>query len=173
MRSKGRSRAESQKMARKPAKVDEKPKEQKVQEQKVKISQGQKDRLRKKRKKAREYLERIIFSDTTGKSDKSSDKPSCSPKNDKSSKTSSSDTNLRTNEILKEKKVVGDESDSLKSDKPPSGDDSGSSKPEEPLVDVKSGDSGLTMNDENFPSLSKGILKTPKDRQAWVKLFKK
>ena len=60
-------RAKSQKLAKIPVKV--KPNEQKVlkpkvqeqtiQEKKVKLSQGQKDRLRKKRKKAREYLEKF------------------------------------------------------------------------------------------------------------------
>ncbi|MFS7951729.1 hypothetical protein Hanom_Chr07g00598561 [Helianthus anomalus] len=68
--------------------------------------------------------------------------------------------------------MVSDESDASKSDKPLSGNDSGSSKPGEPLVEVKSEDFSLSMNDENFPSLSKGISKTPKDCQAWVKLFK-
>ncbi|KAJ0605275.1 hypothetical protein HanHA300_Chr02g0061211 [Helianthus annuus] len=73
-------------------KMEEKPKEQKV-----KLSQGQKDRLRKKRKKAREYLEKILSSGTTVDSDKSSDESIYSIK----SKTSSSDTNLRTKERIK------------------------------------------------------------------------
>ncbi|MFS7977453.1 hypothetical protein Hanom_Chr10g00904131 [Helianthus anomalus] len=155
-------------MAKKPVKVKEKPKEQKVQEKKVKLSQGQKNRLRKKRKKVREYLERILSSGSPVGSNKSSDESIHSTA--KSSKTNSSDTNLRTKE--KKEKVIGDESDVSKLDKPRSGDESGSSRPEEPLVEVKSEDSVLTMNDENFPSLSKGISKTPKDRQTWVKLFK-
>ncbi|KAM0057529.1 putative transcription factor interactor and regulator CCHC(Zn) family [Helianthus debilis subsp. tardiflorus] len=63
-------RVNSQKVAKIPVKV--KPQEQKVlkpkvqgqsiQEKKVKLSQGQKDRLRKKRKKARDYLENILSS---------------------------------------------------------------------------------------------------------------
>ncbi|MFS7911116.1 putative transcription factor interactor and regulator CCHC(Zn) family [Helianthus anomalus] len=76
-RSNDRLRANSQKMAKKiPVKV--KPKEQKVQEPKVqetkvKLSQGQKDRLRKKRKKAREYLEKILSSGSSVGKNKSSD----------------------------------------------------------------------------------------------------
>ncbi|KAJ0693654.1 putative transcription factor interactor and regulator CCHC(Zn) family [Helianthus annuus] len=75
-RSHERLRANSQKMAKeKPVVVkpkelkvsgqnvrEQKVKESKVHETKMKLSQGQKDRLRKKRKKAREYLERILSS---------------------------------------------------------------------------------------------------------------
>ncbi|KAJ0498132.1 hypothetical protein HanHA89_Chr13g0518991 [Helianthus annuus] len=133
MRLKRRSRDESHGKMKKSVKVEEKPKEQKKKEQKVKLSQGQKDRLRKKRKKAREYLERILSSDTTRKSDNSSDKLFCSPKNDQPSKTNSSNTNLRTEERVKKEKVVnqkinkskkvrfslpGDEFDSSKSKEP-------------------------------------------------------
>ncbi|KAJ0846898.1 putative transcription factor interactor and regulator CCHC(Zn) family [Helianthus annuus] len=185
MRSKERSRAKSQKMVKKP--VKEKPKEQKVPETKVKLSQGQKDRLRKKRKKAREYLEKILSSDTTGKADKSSDKSSCSPKNDQSSKTDSSDTNLRTKGVLKKEKVVnqkinktkkvkfslpGDEFVSQETKEPCSGNESGSPKPEEPFVEVKIENSGLTMDDAIFPPLLNKNSKSPKDCQAWVNLFK-
>ncbi|MFS8024734.1 hypothetical protein Hanom_Chr16g01466891 [Helianthus anomalus] len=89
---------------------------------------------------------------------------------------SSSDTNLRTKEEKNKKKVKfslpGDESDSSKSDKPPAGNDSGSSKPEEPLVEIKKENSDLTMDDANFPPLLNKNSKSPKDRQAWVNLFK-
>ena len=104
----------------------------------------------------------------------------------KSSKTNSSDTNLRTKEEKKKKKMVDDESDVSKSDKPPSGNesdrsksdkppagnDSGSLKPEELLVEVKKENSGLAMDDANFPPLLNKNSKSPKDRQAWVNLFK-
>ncbi|KAJ0522333.1 hypothetical protein HanIR_Chr10g0481491 [Helianthus annuus] len=66
----------------------------------------------------------------------------------------------------------GDESGSSKSDKPHSGNDSGSSKPEEPVIEVKSENSDLTMDDTNFPPLLNKNSKSPKDSQAWVKLFK-
>ena len=72
----------------------------------MKLSQGQKDRLRKKRKKAREYLEKILSSGTTGNSDKSSDESICSTKDVQSSKTNSSDTNLRTKERIKKEKLT-------------------------------------------------------------------
>ncbi|MFS7986277.1 hypothetical protein Hanom_Chr11g01008411 [Helianthus anomalus] len=163
MRSNEKSRAESQKRAMKSVKVKEKPKElkvseqkvkeKKVQKQKVKLSQGQKERLRKKRKKAREYLERILSSDTTSKTEKSYDKSSCSPKNDKSSKTNSSDANLRTEWSVKKGKVPGNDLDSSKSKEPCSGDDSDSSKSEEPPVELKSENSVPTMDDINFPPL--------------------
>ncbi|MCG5051282.1 hypothetical protein L2164_21680 [Pectobacterium brasiliense] len=165
----GRSRAESQSKAKKPVKV--KPKEQKVQqpkvrETKVKLSQGQKDRLRKKRKKAREYLEKILSSGSSVGKNKSTDESLHSTA--KSSKPNSSDANLRTKEEIKKKVTfsgnesvsletkephVGDESDSIKSDKPHSGNDSGSSKLEEPVIEVK-------------------LSKSPKTGQAWVNLFK-
>ncbi|KAJ0752726.1 putative transcription factor interactor and regulator CCHC(Zn) family [Helianthus annuus] len=167
-RSMGSLRDESQRMAKKPVNV--KPKEQKVQEpkiqeKKVKLSQGQKDRLRKKRKKAREYLEKILSSGSSVGKNKSSDESTLSIA--KSSKTNSSDTNLRMKEEKKKKKMVGDESDVSKSDKPPSGNesdksksdkpysgnDSGSLNPEEQVVEVKSENSGLTMDDANFPPL--------------------
>ncbi|MFS7931647.1 putative transcription factor interactor and regulator CCHC(Zn) family [Helianthus anomalus] len=172
-----RSRVVSQKVAKIPVKV--KPQEQKVlkpkvqeqsiQEKKVKLSQGQKDRLRKKRKKAREYLEKILSSGSSFGKNKSSDEST--PSAAKSRKMNSSDTNLRTKEE-KKKKMVGDESDRSKSDKPPAGNDSGVLKPEEPLVEVKKENSGLTMDDANFPPLLNKNLKSPKDRQAWVNLFK-
>ena len=171
-------RAKSQKLAKIPVKV--KPYEQKVlkpkvqdqtsQEKKVKLSQGQKDRLRKKRKKAREYLEKILSSGLSVGKNKSSDESASSAA--KSSKMSSSDTNLRTKEEKRKKKMVGDESDRSKSDKPPSGNDSGMVKPEEPLVEVKKENSDLTMDDANFPPLLNKNSKSPKDRQAWVNLFK-
>ncbi|KAJ0842704.1 putative transcription factor interactor and regulator CCHC(Zn) family [Helianthus annuus] len=173
-----RLRVNSQKTAKIPVKV--KPQEQKVLkpkvpkqstlEKKVKLSQGQKDRLRKKRKKAREYLEKILSSDSQNRKSKSSDESISSIA--KSSKTDSSDTNLRTKEEKKKKGKVGDESDRSKSDKPPSGNDSGSLKPEEPLVEVKKENSGLAMDDANFPPLLNKNSKSPKDRQAWVNLFK-
>ncbi|KAM0037654.1 putative transcription factor interactor and regulator CCHC(Zn) family [Helianthus debilis subsp. tardiflorus] len=153
-RSMGRSRDESQSKAKKPVKV--KPKEQKVQqpkvqETKVKLSQGQKDRLRKKRKKAREYLEKILSPGSSVGKNKSTDESLHSTA--KSSKSSSSVTNLRTTEKKEKKNRVGDESDRSKSDKPHSGNDSGSSKPEEPSFEVK-------------------LSKSPKAGQAWVNLFK-
>ncbi|MFS7936282.1 putative transcription factor interactor and regulator CCHC(Zn) family [Helianthus anomalus] len=176
-RSNERSRVASQKVARIPVKV--KPQEQKVlkpnvqeqsiPEKKVKLSQGQKDRLRKKRKKAREYLEKILSSGSSIGKNKSSDKSTSSAA--KSRKMNSSDTNLRTKEEKKKEKV-GDESDRSKSDKPPAGNDPGSLKPEEPLVEVKKENSGLTMDDANFPPLLNKNSKSPKDRQAWVNLFK-
>ncbi|MFS7923087.1 putative transcription factor interactor and regulator CCHC(Zn) family [Helianthus anomalus] len=167
-RSMGRSRVESQRTAKKPVYV--KPKEQKVQEPKVqetkvKLSQGQKDRLRKKRKKAREYLERILSPVSSVGKNKSTDESLHSTA--KSSKPNSSDANLRTKDEIKKKVKfsgnesvssetkephIGDESDRSKSDKPHSGNDSGMSKPEEPVVEVK-------------------IVK-PKAGQAWVNLFK-
>ncbi|MFS7953357.1 putative transcription factor interactor and regulator CCHC(Zn) family [Helianthus anomalus] len=108
-RSNERSRVASQKVARIPVKV--KPQEQKVlkpkvqeqsiPEKKVKLSQGQKDRLRKKRKKAREYLQKILSSDSPNRKSKSSDESISSIA--KSSKTDSSDTNLRTKEEKKKK----------------------------------------------------------------------
>ncbi|MFS7971827.1 hypothetical protein Hanom_Chr09g00837431 [Helianthus anomalus] len=169
----------------KSVKVKEKPKELKVSEQKVKeqkfqeskvpetkvkLSLGQKDRLRKKIKKAREYLEKILSSGSSVGKNKSSDESTSSAA--KSSKSNSSDTNLRTNEKKKKKKMLGDESDVLKSDKPPAGNDSGSLKPEEPLVEVKKDNSCLTMDDANFPPLLNKNSKSPKDCQAWVNLFK-
>ncbi|MFS7910519.1 putative transcription factor interactor and regulator CCHC(Zn) family [Helianthus anomalus] len=173
-----RLRVNSQKMAKIPVKV--KPQEQKVlkpkvqeqstQEKKVKLSQGQKDRLRKKRKKAREYLDKILSSGSPDRKNKSSDESTSSAA--KSSKMNSSDTNLRTKKEEKKKKMVGDESDRSKSDKSPAGNDSGSSKPEEPLVEVKKENSGLMMDDENFPPLLNKNSKSPKDHQAWVNLFK-
>ncbi|KAF5813698.1 hypothetical protein HanXRQr2_Chr03g0101791 [Helianthus annuus] len=70
----------------------------------------------------------------------------------------------------------GDESDSSKSEEPCSGDESDSSKLEEQSVEVKGDDSVSTMDDANFPSLSnensKQKIGKPKDRQAWVDLFK-
>ena len=131
----------------------------------MKLSQGQKDRLRKKRKKAREYLERILSSGSPDKSNNSADETIHSTI--KSSKPNSSDANLRTKEEIKKKVTfggdesvssetkephVGDESDRSKSDKPHSGNDSGSTKPKEPVVEVK------TIK--------------PKAGQAWVDLFK-
>ncbi|KAJ0601722.1 putative transcription factor interactor and regulator CCHC(Zn) family [Helianthus annuus] len=177
-RSNERLRANSQKSAKIPVKV--KPQEQKVlkpkvqeqstPEKKVKLSQGQKDRLRKKRKKAREYLERILSSGSPNKKIESSDESI--PSAAKTSKTNSSDTNLRTEQRGKKKEKVGDESDRSKSDKPSSGNDSGSLKPEELLVEVKKENSGLAMDDANFPPLLNKNSKSPKDRQAWVNLFK-
>ncbi|KAJ0804457.1 putative transcription factor interactor and regulator CCHC(Zn) family [Helianthus annuus] len=157
-RSMGRSRAESQCKAKKPVNVkpkgqkvqEPKVQEQKVQETKVKLSQGQKDRMRKKRKKAREYLERILSSGSSVGKNKSTDESLHSTA--KSSKPSSSVTNLRITKKKEKKKRVGDESDRSKSDKPHSGNDSGSTKPEEPVVEVK------TIK--------------PKAGQAWVDLFK-
>ncbi|KAJ0548176.1 putative transcription factor interactor and regulator CCHC(Zn) family [Helianthus annuus] len=177
-RSNERLRAKSQKSAKFPVKV--KPQEQKVvkpkvqeqstQEKKVKLSQGQKDRLRKKRKKAREYLEKILSSGSQDKQNKSSDESN--PSVAKTSKTNSSDTNLRTEQREKKKEKVGDESDRSKSDKPPAGNDSGMVKPEEPLVEVKVENSSLAMDDANFPPLLSKNSKSPKGSQAWVKLFK-
>ncbi|KAJ0742885.1 putative transcription factor interactor and regulator CCHC(Zn) family [Helianthus annuus] len=160
-----RLRVNSQKMAKKPVTVkprelrvseqnvkEQKVQEPKVQEKKVKLSQGQKDKLRKKRKKAREYLEKILSSGSPDKSNKSADESIHSTA--KSSKPNSSDTNLRTKEEIKKKeKKVGDESDVPKSDKPPSGDDSDSSKSEEPQVELKSENSVPPMDDTNFPPL--------------------
>ncbi|KAM0058586.1 putative transcription factor interactor and regulator CCHC(Zn) family [Helianthus debilis subsp. tardiflorus] len=193
-----RLRVNSQKLAKKPVTVkpkvlkvseqhvkEQKVQEPKVQEKKVKLSQGQKDKLRKKRKKAREYLEKILSSGSPDRSKKSADESIHSTT--KSSKPNSSDANLRTKEEIKKKeKKVGDESDMSKSDKPPSGDesgssksdkphsgnDSGSSKPEEPVIEEKSENSGLTMDDTNFPPLLNKNSKSPKDSQAWVNLFK-
>ncbi|KAJ0743502.1 putative transcription factor interactor and regulator CCHC(Zn) family [Helianthus annuus] len=163
MRSNGRSRAVSQKRVMKSVKVKEKPKElkvseqkvkePKVQEKKVKRSQGPKDRLRKKRKKAREYLEKILSSDATSKTEKSSDKSSCSSKDDKSSKTNSSDANLRTEWSVKKGNVPGDEFVSSEIKEPCSGDDSDSSTSEEPQVELKSENSVPPMDDTNFPPL--------------------
>ncbi|MFS8026478.1 putative transcription factor interactor and regulator CCHC(Zn) family [Helianthus anomalus] len=178
-RSTGRSRVESQRMAKKPVNVKpkelkvseqkakaQKVQEPKVQETKVKLSQGQKDKLRKKRKKAREYLERILSPGSSVGKNKSTDESVHSTA--KSSKPSSSDANLRTKKKIKKKVTlsgnesvssetkephVGDESDRSKSDKPHSGNDSGSSKPEEPSFEVK-------------------LSKSPKAGQAWVNLFK-
>ncbi|KAJ0484226.1 putative transcription factor interactor and regulator CCHC(Zn) family [Helianthus annuus] len=210
-RSNDRLRANSQKMAKKiPVGVkpkelkasgqnvkEQKVKKPKVQETKVKLSQGQKDRLRKKRKKAREYLERILSSGSLDRSNKSSDEST--PSAVKTRKKNSSDTNLGTKEEKKKEKVgdesdvpksdkppygdesvssetkephVGDESDSLKSDKPKSGNDSGMVKLEEPCVEVKIENSSLTMDEKNFPPLLNKNSKSPKAGQAWVKLFK-
>ena len=173
----------SQKSAKKPVTVkpkklkvseqnvkEQKVQEPKVQEKKVKLSQGQKDKLRKKRKKAREYLERILSSGSSVGKNKSTYESLQSTA--KSNKPSSSVTNLRTTEKKEKKKHVGDESDRSKSDKPHSGNDSGSLKPEEPVVEVKSENSGLTMDDANFPPLLNKNSKSSKDSQAWVKLFK-
>ena len=177
-RSMGRSRVMSQKVARIPVKVkpeelkvrEPKVQQPKVLETKVKLSQGQKDRLRKKRKKAREYLEKILSSGSQDKQNKSSDEST--PSVAKTSKTNSSDTNLRTEQRGKKKEKVGDESDRSKSDKPPAGNDSGMVKPEEPLVEVKVENSSLAMDDANFPPLLSKNSKSPKVSQAWVKLFK-
>ena len=113
-----------------------------------------------------------MSSDTTRKPEKSSDNPVCSSKTDKSSKLSSSDTNLRTDRLKKKEKMVSDESDRSKSDKPPAGNDSGSLKPEEPCVEVKVENSSLTMDEKNFPPLLNKNSKSPKAGQAWVNLFK-
>ncbi|XP_035840237.1 uncharacterized protein LOC110942772 [Helianthus annuus] len=112
----------------------------------------------------------------------------CVLNNVQSSKMNSSDTNLRTNGILKKENmvnqknnktkkvrfslpgdefvssetkelVVSNESDSSKSDKPHSGNESGSSKQEEPSVEVKGDNSVKTMDNASFPSLSNGKLK--------------
>ena len=144
--------------------------EQTIQEKKFKLSQGQKDKLRKKRKKAREYLEKILSSGSSVDKNKSSDEST--PSIAKSSKTNSSDRNLRMKEEKKKKKMVGDESDVSKSDKPHSGNESGVVKPEEPYIEVKVENSGLTMDDANFPPLLNKNSKSPKDRHAWVNLFK-
>ncbi|KAJ0526796.1 putative transcription factor interactor and regulator CCHC(Zn) family [Helianthus annuus] len=168
-RSMGRSRAESQRMAKKPVNVkpkgqkvqEPKVQEQKVQETKVKLSQGQKDRLRKKRKKAREYLERILSSGSPDKSNNSADETIHSTT--ESSKPNSSDANLRTK---KDEKKVGDESDMSKSDKPPSGDESDRSKSDKPH---SGNDSGSTKPEE--PVVEVKTIK-PKAGQAWVDLFK-
>ena len=118
-------------------------------------------------------------------SNKSSDEST--PSIAKSSKMNSSDTNLRTKGEIKKKVTVcgnesvssetkephvGDESGSSKSDKPHSGNDSGMVKPEEPLVEVKKENSGLAMDDANFPPLLNKNSKSPKNSQAWVNLFK-
>ncbi|KAM0061649.1 putative transcription factor interactor and regulator CCHC(Zn) family [Helianthus debilis subsp. tardiflorus] len=191
-RSNERSRANSQKVTNNPVNVkpnEQKVKEQevqkpKVQEKKVKLSQGQKDKLRKKRKKAREYLEKILSSGSPDRSNKSADESN--PSTAKSSKSNSSDTNLRSKKDRKKvtfcgdesvsletkEPHVGDESGSSKSDKPHSGNDSGSSKPEEPVIEVKTENSGLTMDDANFPPLLNKNSKSSKDSQAWVKHFK-
>ena len=71
-----------------------------------------------------------MSSGSPDRKNKSSDESN--PSVAKSSKTVSSDTNLRTTEKKEKKKRVGDESDRSKSDKPHSGNDSGSLKPEEP-----------------------------------------
>ena len=176
-RSMGRSRVMSQKVARIPVKVkpeelkvrEPKVQQPKVLETKVKLSQGQKDRLRKKRKKAREYLEKILSSGSPDKKIKSSDEST--PSAATTSKKNSSDTNLGTKEEKKKEKV-GDESDRSKSDKPPSGNDSGMVKPEEPCVEVKVENSSLKMDEKNFPPLLSKNSKSPKGSQAWVKLFK-
>ncbi|KAJ0575760.1 putative transcription factor interactor and regulator CCHC(Zn) family [Helianthus annuus] len=88
---------------------EQKVKEPKVQETKVKLSQGQKDRLRKKRKKAREYLEKILSSGSRDKQNNSSDEST--PSVAKTSKKNSSDTNLGTKE--EKKKKNGDNMDIL------------------------------------------------------------
>ncbi|XP_021986189.1 uncharacterized protein LOC110882490 [Helianthus annuus] len=93
-------------------KAGEKPKERKR-----KLPQGHKDKFRNKRKKVREYLDKILSSDTAVDSDECSDESFCSPKSDQStkmktersdqsSKTNSSDTNLRTEDRTVEMKVI-------------------------------------------------------------------
>ncbi|XP_021986057.1 arginine/serine-rich protein PNISR-like [Helianthus annuus] len=91
MRSKRRSVDKSHKKAKKKKeeKKIEKTKE-KPKDQKVKLSQGQKDRLRKKRNKVREYLKKILSSDTIDESDNSSEDSFYSTKSDPSSKRQSS-----------------------------------------------------------------------------------
>ena len=61
--------------------------------------------MRKKRKKVREYLEKILSSDTSNKSDKSYDESFCL----ESSKMNPSDTNLRTKESKIENKLLNQE----------------------------------------------------------------